>query len=149
MKPIVVYASSHHKNTEKVARVMAAELGGHAVPVSMVRAEDLAGYDLVGFASGVYDRRLDEGVMALIGSFAPRDDQKTFVAYTCGLPLSNYAREAERILRSGPSRYLGRFVCRGYDTSGPFARVGGIAKGHPNGDDLSRARAFAARLLTR
>lgn len=149
MKSIVVYASSHHKNTEKVARAMATELGGHAVPISMVGAEELAGYDLVGFASGVYNGRLDEGVMALVGSFSSRADQRTFIAYTCGLPLSNYARAAEKVLRAGPSRYLGRFVCRGYDTFGPFARIGGIAKGHPNGDDLVRARAFAARLLTR
>lgn len=149
MKSIVVYASSHHMNTQRLARAIAAELNGHAVPVSAVTATDLEDCDLIGFASGVYYQRLDERLMALLGGLALRDGQRTFLAYTCGFPCRNYASAAEKILRAQPARYLGRFVCRGFDTFGPFAKIGGIAKGHPNGDDLSRARAFAARIQAR
>lgn len=149
MKSIVVYASSHHMNTEKLARAIATELNGHAVPVTEVTATDLEDCDLIGFASGVYYRQLDERIMTLLGTLALRDGQRTFIAYTCGLPYRNYATAAEKILRSQPARYLGRFVCRGFDTFGPLARVGGIAKDRPNGDDLSRARAFAARIQTK
>ena len=41
---------------------------------------------------------------------------------------------------------LGRFACRGYDTFGPFKLIGGMAKGHPDADDLQRARAFIQAL---
>ena len=37
---------------------------------------------------------------------------------------------------------LGEFGCKGFDTFGPFALVGGIAKGHPDAQDLADARAF-------
>ena len=41
---------------------------------------------------------------------------------------------------------LGTFSCRGYDTFGPFKLIGGMAKGHPDADDLQRARAFIQAL---
>ena len=34
----------------------------------------------------------------------------------------------------------------GYDTFGPFKLIGGMAKGHPDADDLQRARAFIQAL---
>ena len=37
---------------------------------------------------------------------------------------------------------LGEFSCKGFDTFGPFKLVGGIAKGHPDEQDLSNARRF-------
>ena len=41
---------------------------------------------------------------------------------------------------------LGTFSCRGYDTFGPFKLISGMAKGHPDADDLQRARAFIQAL---
>lgn len=37
------------------------------------------------------------------------------------------------------SKVIGKFGCRGYDTFGPFKLVGGIAKGHPNEEDIKRS----------
>ncbi|HAP20133.1 MAG TPA: flavodoxin, partial [Lachnospiraceae bacterium] len=39
-----------------------------------------------------------------------------------------------------------KFGCKGYDTFGPFKLVGGIAKGHPDGNDLKAAVSFVAGL---
>ena len=37
---------------------------------------------------------------------------------------------------------VGKFGCKGYDTFGPFKLVGGIAKGHPNEEDMINAADF-------
>ena len=37
---------------------------------------------------------------------------------------------------------IGKFGCKGYDTFGPFKLVGGIAKGHPNEEDMKNAADF-------
>ena len=44
---------------------------------------------------------------------------------------------------------LGKFGCKGFDTFGPFKLVGGIAKGHPNTQDLERARSFYREIKER
>ena len=44
---------------------------------------------------------------------------------------------------------LGTFGCKGYDTFGPFRLVGGIAKGHPDEQDLNNARAFYREMRDR
>ena len=49
MKTLIVYASVHHQNTEKVAKVMAEELGEDLVPIGEAQPETLTAYDLIGF----------------------------------------------------------------------------------------------------
>ncbi|MGZ8932602.1 MAG: flavodoxin domain-containing protein [Halobacteriota archaeon] len=58
MKTLIVYASIHHQNTEKVANVMAEELGADLVPIGQAQPDTLTAYDLVGFGSGVYYMKL-------------------------------------------------------------------------------------------
>jgi flavodoxin len=36
----------------------------------------------------------------------------------------------------------GRFSCKGYDTFGLFKLIGGLAKGHPDDNDLENAVTF-------
>lgn len=128
---------------------MAEVLGADLLTVRQARdrTEDLKSYDLVGFASGIYFGTVDRGLARLVDELELRRDQSTFLVFTCGAPPLNFARGTEAALRSKASRHLGRFACRGYDTYGPWAAIGGIAKGHPTDSDLTRARAFAQRLL--
>lgn len=39
-------------------------------------------------------------------------------------------------------RELGAYQCLGFDTFGPFKLIGGIAKGHPNEDEIAAAVSF-------
>ena len=41
---------------------------------------------------------------------------------------------------------VGKFGCKGYDTFGPFKLVGGIAKGHPDEEDMKNAVDFVKGL---
>lgn len=45
MKTLIVYASVHHQNTEKVAKVIAAELEADLVSVGHVQPGALTAYD--------------------------------------------------------------------------------------------------------
>lgn len=44
------------------------------------------------------------------------------------------------------ARVLGEFSCKGYDTFGSFKLIGGIAKGHPDTQDLENARKFYRKI---
>ena len=43
-------------------------------------------------------------------------------------------------------RVIGEYGCLGYDTFGPFKLMGGIAKGHPDGEELCGAVDFFENL---
>ena len=98
MKAAIIYASVHHENTKKVVEAIAGENAVDLIGATKEKERDLSGYDLIGFASGVY---------------------------------------------------YGKFSCKGYDTFGPFKLVGGIAKGHPNGQELADAVAFYKGIIRR
>ena len=44
------------------------------------------------------------------------------------------------------SKVIGKFGCKGYDTFGPFKLVAGIAKGHPDEEDIKNIVEFAKGL---
>ena len=52
----------------------------------------------------------------------------------------------EQILNKKHSKVIGKFGCKGYDTFGPFKLVGGIAKGHPDEEDIKNAVEFVKGL---
>ena len=54
---------------------------------------------------------------------------------------ANY-KSIEQILDKKRSKVIGKFGCKGYDTFGPFKLVGGIAKGHPDEEDIKNAVEF-------
>ena len=68
------------------------------------------------------------------------DDKKIFLICTYG-GSANY-KSIEQILDKKHASVVGKFGCKGYDTFGPFKLVGGIAKGHPNEEDMKNAADF-------
>ena len=58
---------------------------------------------------------------------------------------ANY-KSIEQILDKKHASVVGKFGCKGYDTFGPFKLVGGIAKGHPNEEDMKNAVDFVKGL---
>ena len=54
MRTAIVYVSVHHGNTKKVVQAMAAELSADLIDLTVEKEADLSGYELIGFASGVF-----------------------------------------------------------------------------------------------
>jgi len=161
MKTLIVYALVHHQNTEKVAKVMAEELGADLVPVGEAQPETLTAYDLIGFGSGIYGRKFHK---TLLQMEKPRFTSISFRAACPGPSLPAVTGKQGFIFstrggREGPGHaalkemlvnrgfsITGEFSCKGWDTVGPLKLFGGINKGRPNEDDLEGARVFARGL---
>ena len=46
------------------------------------------------------------------------------------------------VWRGKGCRFLGQYICTGYDTFGPFKLVGGLRKGHPDANEIKGAVRF-------
>lgn len=144
MRSAIVYHSEHHGNTKKIVDAMAK--GSH---VDLIDADvglvDLSGYDLVGFASGIYFSKFNDSVMKFARELDLRG-KDVFLAFTSGF-RKDYAGIIRHLLETNGAKVLGTFSCPGHDTFGPFRLVGGLAKGHPDTDDLERAREFFRAMM--
>jgi flavodoxin len=143
MKTLIIYQSIHHGNTEKVAKKIAEVLGADLRKPSEVKPEDLAGYDLIGFGSGVYAWRFHASILKLMRELPAQAGKKAFIFSTSGGPGKRINDKAAEILVSKGFAIVGSFNCIGWDTFGPLALFGGMGKGRPNEKDLSAAAAFA------
>lgn len=142
MKTVICYYSRHHGNTLKIAQAMADALGADLFDVTSRMAPRLDQYDCVGFASGIYYGKFHPTVGAFARQYLPRG-RAAFLLATCGSPRKGYTKSIRAALAEKDARVLGEFLCRGWDTFGPFRLIGGLAKGRPNESDLARAAAFA------
>ena len=143
MKTAVIYYSAHHGNTKKVLDAIARRF--HITLIDAVKTDtaDLAGYDLIGFASGIYYSKFHKSVLKFAEQHLPAG-KKVFFLYTCGAEKAGYIAAIEKIAAQKNAVVLGAYGCPGFDTFGPFKLIGGIAKGHPNQEDLEGTVRFYA-----
>lgn len=139
MKTVIVYHSSHHGNTRKVAEAIARGRDVTLIDASAVKSADLSGYELIGFASGIYFGKFHENVLQFAKNNLPEGKRVFFLATYGG---SNGTKAIEEAVREKSAQIVGSFGCKGYDTFGPFKLVGGICKGHPDEADLKNACDF-------
>lgn len=95
MKTAVIYYSAHHGNTKKVLDAIARRF--HITLIDAVKTDtaDLAGYDLIGFASGIYYSKFHKCVL----QFAERNlpaGKKVFFLYTCGVEKKGTPRPSQK-----------------------------------------------------
>jgi flavodoxin len=145
MKTLIVCESVHHGNTGKVAEAMARALGAELKRPAEVDPGLLGGYDLIGFGSGIYNGNLHQGLLKLARDM-PAAEKAAFVFSTSGAPwsMSKKHKLLKETLASKGFRVLGDFNCKGWNTHGPEAWLGGLNKGKPDATDLENARRFAA-----
>ena len=146
MKTLIVYASVHHKNTEKVAKVIAEELEAEIVQVDQAKADTVTTYDLVGFGSGIYGMKLHKTITQFAEALPVVTEKQAFVFSTSGRGGTKPHAAFKELLESRGFAIVGEFSCKGWDTVGPLRLVGGINKGRPNEEDLEQARVFARGL---
>ena len=65
MNSLIILFSYHHKNTEKIAQVIAKVIGAEIKTPEQTDPNTLANYDLVGFGSGVYFGKLGKALLEL------------------------------------------------------------------------------------
>ena len=158
MKALVVVSSFHHKNTEKVAGALAKVLGAEVQRPQDTDPEKLREYDLVGFGSGIDSDKHYGALLDLADELPEMNRKKAFIFSTCGIPVSvagegsikEYSARSHSALRekliSRGYTIIGEFSCAAFNTNSFLRWFGGLNKGRPNAEDLSRAEEFARTL---
>lgn len=149
MRALLVCVSVSHGNTRRVADAMAGVLGAEVRTPAEVDPDELGGYDLVGFGSGVFGFAPHPDLGAFVDRLPPVDGVRAFVFATSGtgrVLTRPGVRPLDARLETKGYLVVGTFCCRGFDTWWPLRLVGGMNKGRPDARDLERARAFARTL---
>lgn len=141
MKTAVIYFSKHQNNTKKLLDHLCETRDITLIDAANTKNGDLSCYDLIGFASGIYYSKFHKSVLKFAEENLPQN-KKVFFLYTCGAKKESYTKAVKAIAETKKCEILGEFGCLGYDTFGPFKLIGGIAKGHPNTEDLKNVSEF-------
>lgn len=147
-KCLIVYHSYHHGNTEKVAEAMAQAVGAELCMADKLKEHNPDEYDILGFGSGIaYGKHYKELFVA--AQSINLEKKKVFVFSTSGSAGQKQNKALLELLEGKGAFVAGSFNCRGFDTYGPFKLLGGLAKGHPDADDLAAARSFIADVVNK
>lgn len=141
MKTAIIYYSKHHGNTKKLLDAIAQQNEVTLIDVTNHPETDLTGYDRIGFASGIYYSKFHRTLLDYARANMP-ENKPTFFIYTYGAEKNGYTKAITEAVSKHHAKILGQFGCFGFNTFGPFKLIGGIAKGHPNPDDLAQVQSF-------
>ncbi len=147
MKALIIYASIHKGNTEKIAKEVGNVLNAKVVGIQNLNEEDVMSADLVGFGSGVYLSKFHKRLIDFVKNLPEARSKKSFIFSTSGMKrniiLNRSHVHFKNILKKKGFEVVGEFNCLGYDTYGPLKCIGGVNKGRPNEKDIGNAREFA------
>jgi flavodoxin len=150
MKSLIVVFSYHHKNTQKVAEVMAKVLDAQLKSPQQTNPEELNQYDLVGFGAGIDSGKHYKQILDFADAIPQVTDKKAFIFSTSGLTgekkLTKDHLALSEKLQSKGYLIVDEFQCKGFNTNSFLKYFGGINKGRPDEEDLKRAEAFAEKL---
>jgi flavodoxin len=148
LKALIVLHSYHHKNTEKVAGVIAGTLGAEVKTAKDVDPAEVAGYGLIGFGSGIYFGKHHGSILKLADKLPKGNNKYVFLFSTSGQEgnMERFHKKLHQKLEAKGYNILDEFNCPGYDTYLLTKIVGGIQKGRPNQEDLNAAQTFGEKL---
>ncbi len=146
MKTAIIYVSIHHGNTKKVVDAIAREYEVDLIDAAQVEMANLAEYDLIGFASGIYGFNLHQSIISFASTNLPQN-KKIFLLTTSAMN-KDFSKSFMDAIAGKNAEVVGKYSCHGYNTFGPFKLVGGTSKGHPDDKDMANAIAFYKELLS-
>ncbi len=148
MKTAIVYYSKHHGNTKKVIDAINKDNDITLIDATATDNADLTQFDVVGFASGIYYSKFHRLVLKFAENNLPAN-KKVFFVYTYGAKKDGYTKAINESVAKESAYVLGEYGCFSFNTFGPFKLIGGMAKGHPDDNELNRAYEFYKDILTK
>ena len=145
-KALIIYASTHHGSTKKLAEAIADRYDVHLINAAKQQTADLSAYDLIGFASGIDFGKFYPCVEQFLERNLP-ENKRVFFLYTCAKVSSRFTKTAKTAARKKGAVILGEYGCRGFNTYGPWKLIGGMNKGHPSEEEVQAAVQFFESLL--
>lgn len=147
MKTIMIYTSTHHGNTEKIAQAMGGVLKAdlHSLDKENISSINLEGYDLIGLGTGVKAQKPYPKMMQAVDKLDLKDRKVFLFSTSAGNELGEILPLKEKVQGKG-ARLAGEFMCAGFFDWAFMKLMGGYNKGHPDEADLENARKFAQSL---
>ena len=145
-KAVIIYASTHHGSTKKLAEAIANQYGLHLIDATKQQEADLSVYDLIGFASGIDFGKFYDPVEQFLEKNLPENKQ-VFFLYTCAKVSNRFTETIKTAARKKGAVILGEYGCRGFNTYGPWKIIGGMNKGHPTQEEITEAVRFFESIL--
>jgi flavodoxin len=150
MKSLLVLYSYHHKNTEKIANVIAKVLDAQIKTPEQINLENLREYNLIGFGSGIYGAKHHKLLLDLADTLPQVTNGKAFIFSTSAIMGAAKVAKDHSLLRekleSKGYMIVDEFSCKGFNTNSFMKYFGGMNKGRPNAKDLKNAEQFARNL---
>ncbi|MGD8565560.1 MAG: flavodoxin family protein [Candidatus Bathyarchaeota archaeon] len=150
MNCLLVLFSYHHKNTEKVAKIIAKVFNAQIKTPQQITPEELQEYNLVGFGSGIYGEKHHKLLLDLADKLSQVTNKKAFIFSTSALTGEAKAEKDHSMLReklqSKGYAIVDEFQCKGFNTNSFIKYFGGMNKGRPNAEDLKQAEEFAQNM---
>ncbi|HWR64326.1 MAG TPA: flavodoxin family protein, partial [Candidatus Thermoplasmatota archaeon] len=150
MKTLVIVFSYHHKNTEKIAQVIAKVLDAQVKSPQDTGSDELKKYDLIGFGAGIDSGKHYRELLDFADALSQVTDKKAFIFSTSGITgekkLTNDHSALRGKLKSKGYLIIDEFQCKGFNTNSFLKYFGGMNKGRPNSEDLKYAEKFALNL---
>ncbi len=150
VKSLIVVYSYHHKNTQKVAQVMANVLDAQVKSLQITGSDELEKYDLIGFGAGIDSGKHYRELLDFADELPQVTEKKAFIFSTSGVTGEKKLAKDHLALRgklqSKGYLIVDEFQCKGFNTNSFLKYFGGINKGRPNSEDLKHAEAFAEKL---
>jgi len=150
MKSLIVVYSYHHKNTLKVAEVMAKVFDAQVKSPQDTGFDELKKYDLIGFGAGIDSGKHYKEILDFADALPQVTDKKAFIFSTSGITGEKKLAKDHSALRgklqSKGYLIIDEFQCKGFNTNSFLKYFGGINKGQPNSEDLKHAEEFASKV---
>ena len=144
-KTVIIYASTHHKNTYKLVKAISNKHNIDLIDATKQSAADLQSYDVIGFASGIDFGKFYEVVENFARYHLPFKKQ-VFFLYTCAMDRKGFTDSIREIAAQKEAVVLGEYGCKGYNTYGPWKVIGGMNKKHPTQEEIASAVTFFENL---
>ncbi len=78
MKTVIIYASTHHGNTRKIAEAMADCISADLIDITENQEPIILEYDVIGFASGIYFQAYHKKITEFIPARDVQRQTKSF-----------------------------------------------------------------------
>lgn len=125
MNSVIILYSYHHKNTEKIAQVIAKVIGAEIKTPEQTDINTIGNFELVGFGSGVYFFKLGKTLLELADKIPQATGKKAFIFSTsgrAGKAASKFHKPLKEKLEAKGYTVVGEFNCAAFDTFGLLDR---------------------------
>ena len=111
----IVYASTHHGNTKKVVDAIAKEFDVELIDATQVQEKDMSGYDLIGFASGIYAAQFHQQVKNFAQKNLP-ENKRIFFIMTSAMN-KDFSKSMADSIKGKNAEVVGKFTGQGKTVS--------------------------------